>query len=283
MERVQVKRAGANNDDDVYKMQNRLHFVKCAHCEKFSEHSNFCTKCTTDMEGLKDIYYNSVNLLISLDEKGTYKSFTKRTSQNLQSKTKEDLATLTAALKPNFNFNADSIQVMGKSESFLKPLLQSVEPIAKDVALIKSIWIDKQVQEQPENFIDDKLIHRQFCISTRGWSVFNRLFREPEKSFDIANEILSREGLFKDSEKRNSPQIIRNVLYASSPNYLQYTDELWKSRKNFESYLDKLDKFEYDTGLLQKSIQNLEIESENESESERMQTPPQSPMKPGKR
>jgi hypothetical protein len=276
---VKVKASEANFSDDVYKMQNRLHFVKCAHCQKFSETSTSCPQCTTDIDGLKEIYYNSVTLLMSLAEDGTFTPFYSKISQNLQPKHEKDLENLKTALKPNFN--GEEVPLKGKGMSFLKPLLQIVEPLNKDnLAIIKSIWIDKCVKKSEDSdkglIIDDKFIHRQFCISTRGWKIFNRLFPEAEKSFKIANEILQSEGLFRDTKNRNSPQIIRNVLHDSSPNYLQYTDELWLQRGNFESNSDKLDKFENDMKIKSKLI---EIETENESESEQIQipTPPHSP------
>jgi hypothetical protein len=214
---------------------------------------------------------------MSLAEDGTFTPFYSKISQNLQPKHEKDLENLKTALKPNFN--GEEVPLKGKGMSFLKPLLQIVEPLNKDnLAIIKSIWIDKCVKKSEDSdkglIIDDKFIHRQFCISTRGWKIFNRLFPEAEKSFKIANEILQSEGLFRDTKNRNSPQIIRNVLHDSSPNYLQYTDELWLQRGNFESNLDKLDKFENDMKIKSKLI---EIETENESEQIQIPTPPHSP------
>lgn len=271
---VQVKRADANTSDDIFKMQSRFHYVKCAHCETFT--GKVCPNCSTDLEGLKEIYRNSVTLLISLDEEGKYTSFGRKKNQKVRIKSKKNAESLATALEPNFC--ADKIQITGTSSSFFKPLIQTVEPIRDNVALIKSLWCDKYVKLEPgkekiDKFIDDKFIHRQFCISTRGWDAFKTLFHNPSKCFEIGINILSREGLFKNCKNRSNPFIIRDVLSHTSPNYMEYADDLWEPRGNYDSYLEKLDAFESGKTALEKSF----INPKNEITEQKVPTPPSSP------
>lgn len=257
---IQVKRSDANTDDDVYKMKHRLHFVNCADCG--NSFNKKCTKCSYDRDSLKEIYSNSLALLISLDNSENISSFRSAVNLNLDLNADSfdtDKATLLKALEPNqlSLLEPDEFKLNGKSYSFLKPLIQKIVKIdnEKRIALIQSLWIDKYVQTEShkdkekskiKQFMDDGYVHRQFCIATRGWKAFEHLFFKPQESFAIANEIMSSEGLFRNCSDRSDPRIIRNVLHDTSPSYFQYVDELWSNRNGNEENLnlEKLDSFE---------------------------------------
>ena len=258
---IQVKRSDANTNEDIFKMQSRLHFVNCLDCEgndSFSFDKKQCSKCSYDRESLKNIYYNSVSILISLDEGEDFVPFSSNTELNINSaniiESSKDEIRLRRALKQN---SASIKHLYGNSTSFFKPLIQETEKMDDGIALIKSIWIDKYVKLESEvekrkvkHFTDDGFVHRQFCIATRGWKIFKHLFNGSEKGLQIANDIMASEGLFKNCSSRSDPRIIRNILYDTSPSYFQYSDELWsiRGRSDEDSNLRKLDRFEFGKG-----------------------------------
>ena len=236
---IKVKQSDANTEDDAYKMQSRFHFVNCLNCEKFGDTK--CSKCTYDHEGLKEIYANSVSLLISLDDYDNFAPFQSTREFNLKPKSfskkviDKNNTKLLETLQPNLptRFKLDKLNLKGESSSFFKPLAQEIERIDDGMALIKSVWIDKYVKIESDEempFNNDGFVHRQFCIATRGWEIFEHLFFEADKCYLIANEIMSSEGLFKKCIDRSDSKSVRKVLHDTSPTYFQFDDELWSKR-----------------------------------------------------
>lgn len=229
---IQVKRAGANNTDDIYKMQSRLHYVKCVDCTKLSGRT--CVKCDGE-NTLKSIYSNSIALLISLDEEGSFNSFKHEISyaRNFTKASKDILMNQIHAEQPNLSLFRE------KSNHFLTPLINNKIALKDDVLLSQCMWDDSKVglttlpagkNQPPIPFVRDGFIHRQFCISTRGWAVFESLFTAFDSSVKIANSIISPEGIFRGFSNREDPDLIRKVLYDTGPTFMQYSEELTMAR-----------------------------------------------------
>ena len=64
---------------------------------------------------------------------------------------------------------------------FFKPLATIRKPLKDDVLISKSVWWDELVGIQNINiskdktipFVKDGFVHRQYCISVRGWNNFH--------------------------------------------------------------------------------------------------------------
>ena len=243
---IQIKNSDANFTNDVYKMQGRLHLVKCSNCE------TKCDKCI-DKESLQSIYANQVSILISLDQNSQSK-FDESLSYNDKITSQKDKKILLDAL--NEKGSVSKVEKMlqsvsGKSNKFLSPIVKQKVAFTDDVALIKSLWYDNLVELSgntadidPKKFKSDGMVHRQYCITTRGWNVFEHLYYLPSDGFQNAFDILSEEGIYKRSKNRSDPAIIRGVLYDTAPGYFQYADEIQMRRGQTDSNFDLIDAFE---------------------------------------
>lgn len=252
---IQVKNSGANSTEDVLKMQERLHLVKCSSCLGDNNESGSgmkCDKCI-DKESLQSIYANQVSVLISLDQSSPSK-FNQSQSYNSKITSQKDKDILLGALNeklPVAEIGKMLQSVAGKSDKFLSPIVQQTVPLSNSVALVKSLWYDNLVElaettadASIKTFKSDGMVHRQYCIMTRGWKVFEPLYYLPSNGFQNAYDILSEEGIFKRTRKRGDPAIIRGVLYDTAPGYFQYADEIQMRRGQQDSNFDLIDSLE---------------------------------------
>ena len=96
------------------------------------------------------------------------------------------------------------------------------------------------------------MVHRQSCIVTRGWKVFVPLYSMSPTGFQAAHDLLSDEGIFKNSKNRADAAVLRGVLYDTAPGYFQYADEIQMRRgqdvSNFD-LVNSLEKRETTTAL----------------------------------
>ena len=241
---VQIKRANANLSDDVYKMRAKLHYVKCPDRDCIGER---CQKCTKN-ETLENIYKNQISIILSLDENETFPKFTPFTF-NYASKGKYAMNLLKtgkgAGKKPS-KLNMD----------FFKPLATIRKPLKDDVLISKSVWWDELVGIQNINiskdktipFVKDGFVHRQYCISVRGWNNFSLLFTGFDSSEKIAQKLMNPEGLIRHfPSSRNDPEFVRKIVYDLSLTFPFYSEELrrlngensWFDRLNEEKLIER--------------------------------------------
>ena len=277
---VQVKRANANLSDNIHKMQARLHFVKCPDCK--SDSLNRCEYCASD-SNIRSIYYNSITLLISLDDEVENVPEFRNGTAFYSNCDEDDKSILKAALNrihvvvvdededeklkfspppPSpFHFSS-SLVLKNPSKSFMEPLIHEKVSLGPDVLLSKTLWDDSkvflkkaidvteenkekeiengkekekekkkkkkkdQIENDPNEFRRDGFIHRQFCFATRGWGPFKHLFGSQNSVPEIAASIMSLEGIFRKRSGNEDSELVRKVIYDTSPNYIEYTDEL---------------------------------------------------------
>ena len=204
---------------------------------------------------LQTIYGNQVSILISLDENPKHKMINSAKYSDEKEKSIEDKKILLDALNGKHSLEKVGELLKGvtsKNSSFLSPIVQKKVAISDDVALVKSLWFDDLVElpkkteelKNPKSFKSDGMIHRQYCITTRGWKVFEHLYYLTSKGFQNAHAILSEEGIYKNSKNRGDPAIIRGVLYDTAPSYFQYADEIQLRRGQTTSNFDLLDTLE---------------------------------------
>ena len=141
----------------------------------------------------------------------------------------------------------DLKDVTPKSKSFFEPLIHYRIPLAGNLMISKSLWADKCVSlnkigvgNKLIDFKPDGFVHRQFCVSTRGWDVFSHLLVNFESSVKIANEIMASQVLFENDLNRENSDLIRKVIYDTAPSFFEYSEEL-RGARNQESYLDQLE------------------------------------------
>lgn len=141
----------------------------------------------------------------------------------------------------------DLKDVTPRSESFFEPLIHRRIPLAGNVMISQSLWADEcvglkkiRVGKQLIDFKPDGFVHRQFCVSTRGWNSFRHLLANFESSVKIANEILAIQVFFDSDLSRENSDLIRKVIYDTAPSFFEYSEELRRAR-NQESYLHQLE------------------------------------------
>ena len=141
----------------------------------------------------------------------------------------------------------DLKNVTPSNKSFFEPLIHFCIPLAGNLMISKSLWADKCVSlnkigvgNKLIDFKPDGFVHRQFCVSTRGWDVFSHLLVNFESSVKIANEIMASQVLFENDLNRENSDLIRKVIYDTAPSFFEYSEEL-RGARNQESYLDQLE------------------------------------------
>lgn len=238
---VQIKRANANSSDDVYKMAARLHLVKCP-----KNDCKGCPKCINS-ETLRKIYENQISIILSLDEPESFGKFSSSVNcfNSCTAKAEKYLKTLFRTCK------TDKPADMGKARSsnFFKPLMIMREPLDDDVLVTKSLWYDKFVKLENISvsknktiaFVDDGFVHRQFCITIRGWARYSHLFTGSKSSFEIAQKLMNPEGLIRHfpPESRTDHKFIRKLMSDTLLSFPMFSEELRLARGE-ESWIDKL-------------------------------------------
>ena len=252
---IQIKRANADLMGHVFSMQSRLHLVKCSNIDCTTNSGKTktkkATKCDFCMKNkeLETIYNNQVSILLSLDDKNSYDSFTGNISFfNGCFKSSEKILTrflrLKKTKKKEFKLSTDSVKI----DNFLLPLINERIPLKNNVLISNCLWNDEYVSTKAIfigkdgkkiKFMADGYVHRQFCICSRGWYPFSRLFQDFDSSINIANEILVQDDLLKNVE-RVTPDLIRQVIYHLSLKFPEYSDDL-RLMRNKSSYMDKFE------------------------------------------
>ena len=262
---VQIKRANANLSDDVYKMRAKFHYVKCPDRDCIGEG---CQKCTKN-ETLTNIYKNQVSIILSLDENETFPKFTPFTF-NYASKG-------TYAMRLLETGNRAGKKPSELNMNFFKPLATIRKPLKDDVLISKSVWWDELVGISDINisknktipFVKDGFVHRQYCISVRGWNNFSLLFTGFDSSEKIAQKLMNPEGLIRHfPSRRNDPEFMRKIVYDLSLTFPFYSEEL-RLANGEDSWFDRLNEFK----LIERNwkpaneLQNISTVSESEDNS----------------
>ena len=251
---VQIKRANANLSDDVYKMRSRLHFVRCprSNCK-----GGKCGKCAKK-ESLDTIYNKQISIILSLDEEDKFGNFSSSTTC-FEGCDPSNVMYLTELLKDGKEKSSREGVEAGrpkpvepktlKSPSLFKPLITIRTTLKNDIALSKSLWYDKHVdlrniavsKSRAIPFKADGFIHRQFCISIRGWNNFSALFTGFESCEKIAHRLMNPEGFIRHFPRggRGNPDFIRKLIYDLSLTFPLYSEEL-RLAHGESSWLDEL-------------------------------------------
>jgi hypothetical protein len=233
---IQVKRSNANTEEDIYKMQARLHLV-----ERFKN-------SYIDDDSLRCIYYNQVSIILSLDSERTLCEFDQ--TSRITTFNGCDDSTLDY-LKARANADEYDANRCHKKTStrndFLKPLYHEKEPLSgtTTASISKCIWedrlvsIDKIPGLEGEKFalipfVPDNFCHRQFCISIRGWDSYTDLFKKysaNDVDFSIANELIDGSSLFRNLNKTDNEETFRKIVYDVPMCFIEYSEEL-RIRRN---------------------------------------------------
>ena len=233
---IQVKRSNANTEEDIYKMQARLHLV-----ERFKNSS-------IDDDSLRFIYYNQVSVILSLDSEGTLCEFdqTNRitTFNGCDDNTLNYLKTRVNA--DDYDANLCHEKTSTRND-FFKPLYHEKVPLSGNTmaSISKCIWEDRLVSInkipglEGEKFalipfVPDNFCHRQFCISIRGWDSYSDLFTKYCASgidFSIANELIDGSSLFRNLDKTDYEEAFRKIVYDVPMCFVEYSEEL-RIRRN---------------------------------------------------
>ena len=233
---VQIKRANANLSDDVYKMRAKFHYVKCPDSDCIGEG---CQKCT-EIETLKNIYKNQVSIILSLDEKETFPKFTPSTFNYATEGT--------YAMNLLKTGNRAGRKPSELNKNFFKPLATIRKPLKDDVLISKSVWCDELVgitninisKNKTIPFVKDGFVHRQYCISIRGWNNFSSLFTSPDSCEKVAQKLMNPEGLIRHfPEHKDNADFIRKIVYDLSLTFPFYSEELRRAQGEI-SWFDKL-------------------------------------------
>lgn len=252
---VQIKRANANSTDDVYKMRSKLHFVPCSDPNCIGTNCRHCTQT----QSLDLIYKKQLSIILSLDEDEKFSCFSLHSTSYFPGCPTKDQGCLTNFLLSGNESALTTTTKSGKrthlrmpiqlaSPSFFSPLISSRIPLKDDILLIKSLWCDKHVnlaniklsKTKTIKFVPDKFVHRQFCISVRGWGNFSKLFTDCKSCTQIAQRLMNPEGLIKHFpiQKGNS-DFIRKINYDLSLTFPFYSEEL-RLASGGESLFEKL-------------------------------------------
>lgn len=240
---VQIKRANANTSEDLNKMQARFHLVKCSFAHTDTD-TALCPKCL-DLEILKNIYANQISIILSLDEAGSFSPFTS-SKKYFKGTTTTDPEKLN--LDRMLKLRESTMEMRKVSTNFFKPLISKRIAHAPDILISKSLWDDKYVNltkvklnsDKEIKFVSDGFVHRQFCISIKGWRSYELLFPGDNENFEIAQRSMTPEGLSKSFiTTRKEPKFIRKLLYDLSLTFPLYSDELRQARGE-NSWLDQL-------------------------------------------
>jgi hypothetical protein len=248
---IQLKRSDADMSDDVFKMRSRLHLVKCPNYCTEKCKSKKCDLCLSS-ESLLNIYANQLSFIISLDDLNTkLPKFSNSVKFRSSISNSEDHKILLKALEGDAPKNLSGLTSSAESDSFMKPLVRKIVKISDYTGMAMCIWDDQRVKLSDKSkgsvtpeFRPDGFIHRQYTIMTRGWNVFKHLFSDSDSVFKIANDMMSNDGIFRHAKDRSNVQLVRSVVYDTSPSYTQYSDELLLLRGKKESNLDLLDEVE---------------------------------------
>jgi hypothetical protein len=253
---IQTKRGEADVTKNICKMQARSHIVKCSNvnCGGWDESSR-CSKCIPRPE-LKKMFENQVSIILSLDDDENVQLFNgkKRIKFDKVFESSE-MAERKRDLEAYLNNSIDCERFAPLPEevqtrSFFKPLVKSDTALdaCKDVLLSKTLWDDRfcgsgsiNVGRNSIPFEMDHFTHRQYTISIRGWSRYQRLFRNWSNSVKIANELMDAPSLFRNRNFSNDNFVLRRTLADDlSFSFPQLSNDVSIARGN-PSTLDLID------------------------------------------
>ena len=243
---MQVKKSDTGLTSEIYKMQSRLHYVKCQNCVKFSGES--CDKCTSD-DKLKNIFGFQISLLISLDEDGEFGHFQSKTDYFEKCNSSENRMELKNTLKSE---TMKSMKIKrSRAKSFFEPLIHERKALNNNSMLSSTLWADEFVGlnyltlgRKTINFQKDGMIHRQYCIVTRGLGMLYGLIGNTDSTSKAVNEILNpvKKDFNRKEAEGDSIPFIRNAIHDLSPSFMQYSNDLSILRTG-QSILEQLDSF----------------------------------------